>query len=282
MAAKLCECFKSEIMRKSFTMKREAEYTLFVGESGDTGSKKVRTAGEDGASTYTTLGAALIKNEDLKRTTKFLADIVTYLGKENIHCSKRDHFQKVFLIRNVAKAPVTFFGVISKKETLREYKEEIDSSHTMYYNKSSQYLLEKIGKYVELNALEGRKIDIVFEEGGYDYNGLRDRIRACILTPYHQEAMYLRHIDPNIIVSKNKEEEPLLQIANIVAHSLFKCTDKSAANYQTPETCYMAEIRSKFFCDPKGTRIEGFGLKATHSYKELDLDEEVIRVFEPK
>lgn len=262
-------------------MESEENYTLFVDESGQSGIKKIQTEDEGGASPYMVLGAALIKNEDLKRITVGLAGLAKQFGKSDIHCSKLNHAQKVFLTRRVAKAPVTFFGVISKKETLHGYKEDIDGSHILYYNKCSQYLLEKVGKYIELNGLEGQQIDIVFEEGGYDYRRLRNLIRKCIKKPLHPETKYLRHIDPNKIISKKKEDEPLLQIADVVAHSLFKCTDKSAVNYHIPEARYMAEIRSKFFCDPNGTKIEGFGLKVIHSYKDLDLDDEVMRVIEP-
>lgn len=226
------------------------------------------------------LGAALICNDDLEKVRKGMSKLTTKVGKKDIHCNKLSHSQKKFICRSLATAPITLFGVISKKHTLGTYKDKIDASHTMYYNKCASYLLEVVGKHQLEKGISPDLLDIVFEEGGYDYAKLRNLIRQSIKTPFHKNAENLAGIDPDRIVSKEKGDEALLEVADVVAHAIYKCTDKSEKMHGIPEAQYMSELLDKFYHHPKTGYIWGNGVKAVHDVKSLDLDEDVVRVIE--
>ena len=261
-------------------MSKSSGYSLFIDESGEAGIKKIKGGGKSGASPYMVLGAALICNDDLEGVRKHISDVANSVGKSDIHCNKLNHRQKKYVCRSMANVPAVFFGLISKKTTLGWYKDKIDGNHAMYYNKCASYLLEIVGKYQLEKGIPPESLDIIFEEGGFDYPKLRSLIARSIRTPFHPNAANLRGIDPYKIVSMEKGEEPLLELADVVAHALYKCCDKSERMYEIPEPQYLSEILDKFYHDPKSKHVCNHGIKPIHDVRKLGLDDDVVAIIE--
>ena len=257
------------------TIKLKTRFTLYIDESGEAGIGKIRTAKSGGASPYMTLGAVLIPNESRKRAVETLDKLKGEIGKKRLHCAELKHYQLIHFARTVAARKLRFFGVISRKGTLGKYKTEIADDSTMYYNKCAQYLLERVGWFMETRKVPRDNVDIVFEKANIDYSKMRNLIRTCQRNPRHKNTKRLQNIDADRIVVRKKSEEPLLQIADLVAHSLYKCVDKSNKNYGIPEPRYVRELASRFFGDPDSAKVVGAGLYCVHSTKTLNLDKDV-------
>lgn len=222
-----------------------------------------------------TMGAALINNDSFESIRKTLKRVRTDIGKREIHCSDLNHYQKLFLIRQIAIHKKRLFGVISYKETLGAYKDDIEGNNKYYYNKCAQYLLERVGWFMEANDIPPENLDIVFEKGNFDYNKMQVLLRKCQQNPTHPMTARLTHIKVSNIAVKTKNEEPLLQMADLVAHALYKCVDKQDKNHFIVEPRYLRELSPRFFGNPKTQAVAGAGLYLVHKMKDLKLDQEV-------
>jgi Protein of unknown function (DUF3800) len=250
-------------------------YTLYIDESGETGISKVRSGTITGASPYMTLGAVLVENENRSRLEKKLAEIEALMGKESIHCSRLKHTQKVFFARAISAEKIVCFGVISLKSTLKWYKDVIRSDAVKYYNKCGQYLLERVSKFMKEYEIDAADLDIIFEEGTFNYAKFRSFIGKCRDNPLHKNTKLLKHISVGKIVAASKAKEPLLQISDLVAHALFKSVDKTDRNFHIPEPRYLYEIQKRFYCDKESGEVLKHGIMALHNLSELKLDAEV-------
>lgn len=251
-----------------------AKYRLLIDESGEAGIAKVRTASSGGASPYMTLGGVIIRNSDAGKLEDTLQEISATL-KKPLHCVGLNHSQKVFYARTIAAQPVRLFGVASLKSTLKWYKANIDGDSKKYYNKCAQYLLERVGMFMEARNIDKNDLDIVFEEANCDYDGLGNLIRTCQRNPHHPNTQKLQNISARRISAKAKADEPLLQIADLAAHALYKCVDKQPANYHIPEPRYIKELESRFYGDPETNKVVNAGIYCVHSLSALKLDEDV-------
>jgi len=114
-------------------------------------------------------------------------------------------------------------------------------------------------------------LNIVFEKGNFDYNKMRGLIRSCQNNPLQQNTKNLEFIDANKIVEKEKSEEPLLQLADLVSHSLYRCVE--GGEFGVIECRYLNEIRDKFYQDKETNKAIGKGIYVVHKLKDLELDE---------
>lgn len=255
-------------------------YTLLVDESGEPGLHKVRSADKDGASPYMTFGAVMIPNSERDVLEARLTKLTKRIGKKDLHCSKLRHEQKVFFAKEIVQHRLRFFGAVSYKKTLDQYKEDISADDKRYYNKCAQYLLERVGWFLETRNIDKSDVDIVFERRNSDYDMMRNFLRVVQGNPLRQMSKKLIHLNVSAIEPKTKTEEPLLQIADLVAHALFKCVDKHEDNFGIVETRYLREIASKFFGDPKDNRILGAGIYCVHNTHDIKLDDDVRELFQ--
>jgi len=253
----------------------KTRFTLYIDESGEAGIEKVRTANSGGASPYMTLGAVLIPNQSRVGATKALEKLKDDIGKKRLHCAELKHYQILHYARSVAVRNLRLFGVISRKGTLGKYKADISDDSSMYYNKCAQYLLERVGWFMEARDVPRDNVDIVFEKANIDYDMMKNLIRKCQRNPKHRNTKRLLNIDVDRIVVRKKAEEPLLQIADLVAHSLYKCVDKSDKNHGIPEARYLRELGPRFFGTPRDEKVAGAGIYCVHSILDLKLDADV-------
>lgn len=222
-----------------------------------------------------TLGASLINNRSRKAIENTLEKIRDDINKKSLHCSHLKHYQLLHFIRVITQRKMRLFGVISRKDTLGGYKNTITDDSDKYYNKCVQYLLERVGWFMEARDIPPENLDIVFEEANVDYDKMRNLLWACQTNPQHRATKRLENIVISRIKVKKKNEEPLLQIADLVAHALYKAVDKHGQNYGIPEPRYVREMAPHFFGHPKTQAVVGAGLYCVHSTKDLKLDEDV-------
>lgn len=257
----------------------QQRFTLLVDESGDSGIGLVRSALQSkGASPYMTMGGALISSDSCEAVRATLKRVAADVGKEELHCSGLNHFQKIFWIRELAAHKKRLFGVVSYKDTLGDYKDRIDGNNRAYYNKCVQYLLERVGWFMEVNDIPAENLDIVFEKGGFDYERMQVFLRMCQQKPVHPMTARLKRIRVANIAVKTKAEEPLLQMADLVAHALYKCVDKQDKNHFIPEPRYLRELGPRFFGHPETQAVAGAGLYLVHKLSDLNLDPDVEEV----
>ena len=253
-------------------------YTLFIDESGEAGIEKIRSNSSGGASPYMTLGACLIPNHRLEFYRAVVESIRADIGKPTLHCSKLSHYQIVHFARSVIKDKIRLFGVISKKSTLGSYKSNIDGDSSKYYNKCSQYLLERVGWFLESRGIKADNVDIIFEEANIDYEKMKNLLRKCQRSPRWKNTEKLKNISVEKISTKKKNEECLLEIADLAAHSIYKCVDKYDKNFGIPEPRYLRELSNRFFGHPETKIVVGAGLYCVHSIEDIELDEDVKEI----
>ena len=263
-----------------------SKYLFLVDESGDAGIEKVRAEGRGGASPYMTLGGVLIAREAVDHARDEIRKLCLEIGKATLHCKELRHFQKLHFAKSVAAMPVVIFGLISYKKTLGGYKEAIEGNSTKFYNTCARYLLERLGEFMALNGLKPHEVDIVFEEGNFAYDKLRNYISICQDRPMGKTAeqlanvKFLQNLSSRRITATPKEDEILLQLPDLVAHAIYKCVDKSNGCFRITEPRYLSEISDLFFADSNNGKIVGKGLKPIHSLRALNLDDDVLNFFD--
>ncbi len=224
-----------------------------------------------------TLGACLVPNSTSNILRENLKKVAEDINRNALHATELNHHQKVYFSRTLSKERVLLFGLISLKQTLGQYRSEIGADSVLFYNKCVQYLLEKVGLFAKLNGIKPDQINIVFEERNHDYSMMIRFLQRCKETPISSEVALLNFIDPYRIQKKSKNDEALLQTADLVAHSLYCCVNKSRSNLHIPETRYLNELRTKFFHDENTGAIIGRGIKPVHNLNSLKLDSDVSR-----
>lgn len=256
-------------------------YTFYIDESGDVGTDNVRTSESSGASPYMTLGGALISADHHDILKEVLDKLSEKIKPASLHCCKLDHFQKVFFARTINQQKLTSFGMISHKDTLKEYKNSIGQDHWKYYHKCAKYLLERLGAFLKEHNIPAQDVDIIFEESNHILpDKLKNYIQICQEDPEYEQATLLQHITADKIAIRKKDEDPLLKIADLLAHSLFQCVDKRQGNYDIPEPRYLKELQDTFYADAETGAIIGYGIKPVHSLDDLSLDPEIKEFFQ--
>lgn len=255
---------------------RQRKYTFLVNESGESGIENVHGIEERGASPYMTLGGVLIPSQNSQHMRDFLRNVESRIGKK-LHCKNLNHTQKRYFARELAKKQILCFGVISFKHTLGIYREEIERDNRKFYNKCAQYLLERLGHFMTRYDVASSDVNVVFEDGNYDYGALRNLIRKCRNNPMRLESRVLEKIIPEQIYNVPKTNEPLLTCADLVAHSLYKVLHRSDRDLGMPEFAYVEELSDKFYSHDLSGKVLHFGVKPVHSLSDLNGGEEVER-----
>ncbi|MFD1157122.1 DUF3800 domain-containing protein [Roseovarius aestuarii] len=248
------------------------KFTFFVDESGQSGIKKIRSKTEGGASRYMTLGGVLVPNQLRNGIRNRLSKLASEFGKPDLHCSKINHNQICRFTQELAKEKILLFGVISLKETLGSYGEDIEGDDKRYYSKCAQYILERLGLFLKLNGIAEDDVSICFEEGNFDYSALRGLVSKCRQNPIWAATKNLKHINPNSIYCSPKENEKLLQTSDLVAHALFRCVDDGPSTYGIKETRYINELRRRFFREKETQKIIGYGIYPVHKLNQIKAD----------
>lgn len=262
-------------MRGAYMNKKQAKYTFFVDASGDFGVENIRTKDGYGASPYMTLGATLIPTRLHEKVNSCL-DELSHTFNKRPHCKNLKHEQKVLFAKQLSQQKILCFGVISLKKTLGSYKDEIGSNASHYHNKCAQYLLENLGLFMNQNQIKPDEVSICFERGPFNIGKLRRLISACQNNPMHPASKYLSWIDTLKIRDIEKEREPLLETADLIAHALYRCVDGGPLNIK--ESRYLETLKSNFFGN-KNNQVFNTGIKPVHKLNDLSLDDDILNFF---
>jgi len=224
-----------------------------------------------------TIGGVLVPNNQCSKIRDELASLATIFGKSELHCNKLNHNQLVRFSTCISNQRILCFAVASFKGTLGSYSQDIDRNHQSYYHKCLQYLFENLARAAQEFDIEAGQIDIAIESGIVDIGPLKKFIRYCQETPTDPRALVLRGIDSNRITSKEKFEESLLQLPDLISHSLFRCLEQTDGNYGVLETKYLSVLKDRFYHDARSGLIVGWGIKAIHSVGQLQVPLEMMR-----
>jgi Protein of unknown function (DUF3800) len=241
------------------------KYILLIDESGDQGLNRVMTHESSfGSSSYLTMGAVLIPRKYSNDYCIILNEIRDTVSTSQLHCTDMSHAQVSYLAKKIETLRLLCFGVISKKSTLGGYKELISGENQAhdYYNKCCQYLFELVGNFMAEKKISSEDISIVFEKKrGHDYGRLERYLKAIADKPQDPRAAKLTYLQPFSIDAKEKDEEPLLALADLVAYSLHKAFCSENNRLRLTEQRYLREIKGKFFCCKDSLKIANFGIK---------------------
>ena len=207
---------------------------------------------------------------------QILKEAISKIPKNWKHATDLNHSQTVYLTREFTKPNLRFFAVISNKSTLGDYASSIEHSPHKFYNKCAVYLLERIGKYLVAKGLEHEIPEVCFEKRNHDFDAMRRYIGKIKDKPMHEDAKYLRVFNPFAIIVRDKSEEDLLKYADLAAHAVYQCANKSESNFGIPEPRYLEELSTKFGVDAEG-KVLGTGIKCIHSLDELKLDADISK-----
>ncbi|WP_084613585.1 DUF3800 domain-containing protein [Roseicyclus elongatus] len=255
-------------------------FSVYIDESGDAGIVRVRDEEQPGSSPYFVLAACVVQPASAIQVRKAVEAFRSAIGKKNWkHATDLNHSQKVFFCRSVSTLPVRFFGLVSKKSTLKDYKSQIGSDPQHYYNKCLQYLLERVFTYLSPRISSSEEVSVILENRNHDYDRMIRFLAKVKDNPFFPESKALQHLNPFGISTRLKGEEDILEVSDLVSHALFQCVNKSKANYYIPEYRYFQELSSRFAADDAG-RVLGAGLKCIHSLDALELDSNVKEVFQ--
>ena len=242
------------------------KYYFLVDESGDQGLDVVSTKSNPfGASSYLTMGGVLVPVSKEPEVLSTLESVKDKLDVEHLHCTDLSHPQvSYFFSSEISQMKVLAFGLIFKKSTLGDYKEQITGAKQAqdYYNKCTHYLLELLASFISEKSIPGSDVKIVFEhKRGHDYERLSRYLRSIAEKPIDRRAAKLAHLSPFQLEAKTKEEEPLLALADCAAYALHKAFCSENNRLGITEQRYLREIKDKFWADPERGKIANFGLK---------------------
>lgn len=252
--------------------------TVFIDESGEAGIKKIRSDGKPGSSPYLVLAASVMPTATQVHARKKLNEINEVIIKSWRHATDLNHSQTVYFARSTRVLNARYFAVVSKKSTLNEYSDEIEGDAHKFYNKCVQYLLESVGQYLKGKGLFDCDPNVIFEERNHDFDALRRFIGKCKDTPLHERAKFLQCFNPFGFTERSKEEEDLLKYADLAAHAVYQCVNKTKSNFGIPEPRYLVEMQSRFGADEKG-RVLDYGIKCIHSIEQMELDADVADIW---
>jgi len=254
--------------------------TIYIDESGDTGVSKIRDANSGGSSPYFCMGAVVMRRASQIEVAALLDVLQSDFKKKKRwkHATDLNHHQKVHFAKSLAAKRLRFYGLISNKYTLEEYSEQIGWEPHKFYNKCIKYMLELI--VADLGKFGSAFIDptVVVEARNHDYDALRRYLGKVKENPIYPQSKVLSSFNPFGLVARTKDEEDLLRAADFVAHSIYSCVNKTPDNFGNVETRYWEEISKRFAADKFGS-ILGAGLKCIHSIDQVELDDDVAKLF---
>jgi len=256
-----------------------AQFNVYIDESGDVGIGKVRQGNSLGASPYFVLGAVVCQPTAEVHVKNAVMEFKKQIGKSSWkHATDLGHAEKVLLSRELGRLPVRFFGLVSNKATLAEYKNEINSNPQKFYNKCVKYLLESVCSYLSTKISSDEDLRVVLEKRNHDYDAMLRYLNAVRENPLYEQSKSLKLLNPFGISTMEKGESEMLEVADFVAHAIFQCVNRSKHNYEIPEPRYFREISSRFAGSAKGD-VLGVGLKCLHSLEDVRLDHDVETLF---
>lgn len=253
-------------------------YTLFIDESGNESIKNLETGKND---PFLVLGGIIIKNSEAPFLRKTLFEISKKINSSDkgIHLKKLPHEKKVFICQQIAPLQFTSFGIISNKKEIPNWERAkiLENPHSLY-SKLTQYLLERYGIWASHHNIPKDKLHIVFEESAkINYSQIQNYISAIKNNTQRtskKTLSALERISPQNISAMKKKDEPLLSLADIICHALYRCCSGSNSQMNILEYRYLRELHKTFFRNPT---LIPHGLLIRPNIESAGLDPQIQR-----
>ncbi|MCC6207993.1 MAG: DUF3800 domain-containing protein [Gammaproteobacteria bacterium] len=243
-------------------------YTVGVDESGDVGLENVRPDPSCGPTQYFCMAATIFQEENRPEIEMKLKELP--FSRNLLHANRLSHFGKVHLCRTIAELPVGIVGVISNKITLLTYLDDAKRTPTHFYNKVTQYLLERIGEVVSSFGLGADRVRILLEARAQRYSSLLSFVESIQKTPLDSRSLPIRNINRFSISAVKKAEDSCMVISDIAAHAIFSSVRRDGRFFGLSETRYLRELSAVLISDKRG-RVVPKGIKPIHSVRDLGL-----------
>ncbi|WFE75172.1 hypothetical protein [Roseinatronobacter sp. S2] len=190
------------------------------------------------------------------------------------HSKNLSHYERIFLARTIAKLPVGMVGVISNKLSLLEYLPQASSTPTHYYNKVSQYLLERVSNALSVCGISRESVSIRLEARDQQYSSLISFVKRIQTTPLDHRAASLRGLNPFSIIAVKKKDDRCFILADCASNALFSMVCRDEKRFCLPEPRYLQELAPIILSNKQG-EIMPFGIKPIHKLEDLGLPEDV-------
>lgn len=243
-------------------------YTVLIDESGDTGLQNVAPDPSSGPTQYFCMAAVFFREENREKIEAKLSSLPFLAsGKHSKHLS---HYEKVYLAKTISELPVGIVGVISNKLSLLDYLPKATSTPTHYYNKVSQYLLERVGTSINEFKINKHLVSIRLEAREQQYSSLISFIRKIQDNPLDAKATSLRNINSFSISAVKKKDDRCFILADCASNALFSLVCRDRKRFCLPEPRYLQELAPVFLGNKQG-QIVPYGIKPIHKLEDLGL-----------
>ena len=250
-------------------------FTVLIDESGDTGLRNVVPDPSFGPTQYFCMSAVFFREKNREKIEAKLKSLpFVQLGKHSKHLT---HYEKVFLAKTISQLPVGIVGVISNKLSLLNYLPQASSTSTHYYNKVTQYLLERVAAGIEASGIKKDTISIRLEAREQRYSSLISFVQKIQDQPLDFRATLLRNINPFSISAVKKRDDSCFLLADCASNAIFSVVSRDEKRFCLPEPRYLQELSPVFLGNAKG-EIVPFGLKPIHHLDDLGIPADVKSV----
>lgn len=239
-------------------------FRVYIDESGDEGF--VFKPDHQGSSRWLVLSAVIVRKEKDAGVVHLMREIREMLGKPKnhpVHFLKLDHAPAVAVARRLGEAAelMRTVSVLLHKPSIEE-RERFQANKHQLYRYASRLLLERVSWFCRDHAIQGvgnGRAEIIYSNRDQmSYDDLRDYLRKLRDEESGQKVtIHWPSFDPDHVRAVQANQMAGLQIADVVAHSLYKAV--SPNRFGDVESRYASHLRPTFYRH-KGS-FHGYGLK---------------------
>ncbi len=222
-------------------------YVAFIDEAGDDGVRKVAPIDIGGASEWFVVAGVIIRVERLKELSKELEELKIGLGirrSDSIHFRKLNEEEQAIACATVGRMPVRWFAILSNKQNIRGYRNDRAakvSKKQWFYSWMIRLLLERVTCFAKADCVarhSGRRSLSrgIFSTRDVFILSVQSYLRLLRMRSEGNN-LYLdlgdlawEMIDFGQMTSRRHKQSAGLQVADIVASSLYKSIREPSAS----------------------------------------------------
>jgi hypothetical protein len=263
-------------------------FTLYVDESGDEGTDRVRPIDVGGASEYFTIAGVLIRTSRIPELNSLMESIKLEVGMaldDEIHFRDLKSDQKAIVLTRISEFKIGLIAVASNKRNMRGYRnlrverknsqlhrsgKLIPERYNWFYNHLFRYLMETASSEC-FRWAAGRigispKIDVVFSYRK-DFRYSQTSAYLAKLQVERRPEWYFnnkyqinfRAADPFLIRSQRAKHESGLQGADCIASAIYAALDEDWLGSVTPQ--FLQIVAHRFVRRASKNSPAGYGFK---------------------
>lgn len=237
-------------------------FVAYIDESGDEGFK-FREDGS-GSSRWFILSAVVVRKiNDLQMVVgaKRAREVLKFEPKRQIHFCNLRHEQRVPVARIIGNLPVKTVSILIHKPSIADPENFQQDAYSLY-RYASRLLLERISWLCRDNRKkndgDGRVQLIYSNRSAMSYEDLRAYLSQLRHKPNGQTVnIDWDVIDENMVRAVNHDKMAGLQLADVVASSIYQAVNPN--KYGDTETKYLEMLGKTIYT--RQSKVEGYGLK---------------------